>query len=89
MLVNESFNIEQEVTNQKEANEVLSKLVRQADTLIEAAQCVADEFGLTFDSPIDQYGMGGRYIGEGTEEFPAESWRASDAGKWISSSSQC
>lgn len=89
MLVNESFSIEQEVTTQKEANEAIATLVRQASNLIEAAQCVADNFGLDFNSPIGDYGMGGVYIGTGTEEFPQNGWEASDVGKWISSSANC
>ncbi len=89
MLVNESFSIEQEVTTQKEANELMYKLISQAGTLVSNAQCVADQFGLTFNLDIGGYGMGGTYIGEGTDEFPMEGWRASSAGEWQASSQSC
>ena len=73
-------------TNQEEAAERISKLTREARSLITEAEGIADEWRVEFSFSVD-YGMGGTY-GE-----PHNWWSSSSEEdkpfEWISSSHSC
>lgn len=77
--------------NKQEANAKLAELIKTAENAISEAESLADEFGLSFSSPIGAYGMGGWYYGKGTEENQGENWDSSDddSDGWQSSSASC
>ncbi len=65
---------EAELTKE-EANGKLADILAQASQLICDAETLADKYGLGFNSPIGEYGMGGYYQG--------------DEGGWMASSQDC
>lgn len=75
--------------NKQEANAKLAELLKSAGTAIIKAESLADEFGLSFSSPIGAYGMGGWYYGKGSTDHPAEDWYPSTDDGWQSSSASC
>lgn len=75
--------------NKQEANAKLAKLLKKVQTSIDEAESLANEFGLTFDSPVGVYGMGGTFYGKGSTDHPAEDWYPSTNDGWQSSSASC
>lgn len=69
----------------EEANKILGARLVEAKRVMKECQDLADEYGLSFSSPIDVYGMGGTYYGEKMEE----EWVESNKGQWLASSQSC
>ncbi len=69
----------------EEANKVLEVRLIEARRVIKECRDLADEYGLQFESPIPEYGMGGTYYGENM----TEEWAESNKGKWMPSSQSC
>jgi len=77
------------VMTKQEANAELSDILKRVESLMTTAENLADEYGLTFTSPIGAYGMGGDFYGKGSKEFPSEDWYPSTDDGWRSSSASC
>lgn len=60
------------VLDTQSASAEIARLVSEASSLIIEAQSIADEYEIGFESPIDEYGMGGYYSGN-------EGWNSSSA----------
>ena len=73
----------------EEANKLLTEKLDTSKILIKECEKLADEHGLTFDTPIEHYGMGGTYVGEKAPETNDSEWSDSMAGRWVSSSEGC
>lgn len=69
--------------SKEQANALIAEKLVEVSVAITECQKIADQFALTFYSPIGAYGMGGQYCGTGCYDQDGE------AGRWISSSEGC
>jgi hypothetical protein len=75
--------------SKEEANKVLSEKLAAVKALMSECENLADEHGLSFSSPIGEYGMGGQFYGKGPANEDGE-WEESDSNYgWVSSSNNC
>ena len=75
--------------SKEEANKLLADKLAEAKKLISECEDIADKHGLSFSSPVNEYGMGGHYYGKGPANEDGE-WENSDSDYgWVSSSAQC
>ncbi len=79
----------------EEANKKISENLEQIKALLNEAYGLANEYGLSFKTPIQKWGMGGNYNGKGRGEFERKEegsgdgdWYYSNEG-WQSSSERC
>ena len=74
------------VTTQEHANKEISRLIKQAESLINKATALADEWDVEFWFNAGGDGMGGYYTPQTKDENC--DWKYSSGG-WQSSSSNC
>ncbi len=78
-----------EKMSKEEANKLLAEKLKAASDLIKECETLADEHGLSFSSPVGEYGMGGQFYGRGPANEDGE-WEESDSNYgWVSSSANC
>ena len=78
-----------EQMSKEEANKLLAEKLVEAKKLIAECEDIADKHGLSFSSPVGEYGMGGTYQGRGPANEDGE-WEESDSNYgWVSSSANC
>jgi len=79
------------ITNEQEANEEIASLILTAQTAIQNATKIADQYGIYFYFEGPGYGMGGTYKGKPPNvNCEEESWETSDEDYgWTSSSDNC
>jgi hypothetical protein len=77
-----------EKMSKEEANKLISQKMQEAKNLISECEKLADEHGLSFSTPVDEYGMGGTFYGKGQADENGE-WENSSESGWVSSSASC
>ena len=66
------------MSNNEESKELalaqthLTKKLAELAKLLKECENLADEYGLMFDSPVKEYGMGGTYYGKGKGVWKAD-----------------
>lgn len=73
-----------EKLTKEQANLLISAKLEEAKKLIADCEVLADQYGLVFQTPILEYGMGGYYQGKDPNwQSSACEWETSDeGGRW-------
>ena len=86
--------MENNIFTKEQANARLEEVLKEAKSKIKEAEKLAEQYGLTFASPIQEYGMGGwyrseKFLKEENEKYGEGSWDLENDVGWITSSSNC